>query len=256
MNEKQSGWKPWWAGKQMLRPNGGGAATLQAIDVCRNTEPMEWTILQEKAESKKLWGLAQFLNVTAKFKKHLNTRQAKQNTLWAASVQSLFYGMDILGEARRDGQHVRGGRRAQDEWLDSTAVRVLSNSRLGLTNPCLRSNLLMTTDSVPYPGKAWVILPRYWVAEALQSVPWFFNSRISYWSPRKPMRTKLKLSQTFFDIYQIPEVYLCLPQKKLRKLYLQAFGNGNHLPEMIFVYVSMHGWQLGLYKWTEAQNWY
>ena len=256
MNEKQSGWKPWWAGKQMLCPNGGGASILQPIDVCRNTEAMEWTALQEKPESKKLWGLSQFLNVTAKFKKHLNTRQAEQNTPWAASVQSLFYGMDILGEARIDGQHVRVGRQAQNEWLDSTVVRVLPNSRLGLINPHLGSNFLMTTDSLPYLGNTWAILPQYWVAQVLQFVPWFFNSRISNWSPRKPMRTKLKLSQMFFDIYQIPEVYLCLPQKKLRKLYLQAFSNGNHVPEMTFLYVSMHGWQLGLYKWMESQNWY
>ena len=41
MNEKQSGWKPWGAGKQMLCPNGGGASILQPIDVCRNTEAME-----------------------------------------------------------------------------------------------------------------------------------------------------------------------------------------------------------------------
>ena len=64
--------------------------------------------------------------------------------------------MDILGEASRDRQHVIMGTQAQNEWLDSKTVKVFPNPEThpALINSDLQSNLLMTTDSGPYAGKA------------------------------------------------------------------------------------------------------
>ena len=70
-------------------------------------------------------------------------------------MQPLFYGMDILGEACRDGHHVIMGTQAWNECLDSHTVKVLSDPEThpALINPDLGSNLLMTMDSGPYVSK-------------------------------------------------------------------------------------------------------